>query len=55
MFPLVYRNIHHIKVAFVDGACREAKAYLGITRPGVKIGLPRPSAPAGEAEEWLST
>jgi hypothetical protein len=53
LFPVVYRNIHHVKLSFVGRAFREAKAYLGITRPGVKV--PRSFTPAGEPEEWLST
>lgn len=54
MFPVVYQNIHHVKVSFLDGAFQEAKAYLGITRPGLKIGAPFRPVPEGEADEWLS-
>jgi hypothetical protein len=39
MFPVVYRNLHHIKLTFVGEAFRDAKAYLGVTRPGVRTGL----------------
>ena len=52
LFPVVYRNIHHIKLSFIDHAFREAKAYLGITRPGVK--RPGRVVPDGEPDEWLS-
>ncbi len=55
MFPVVFQNIHHVKVSFLDGAFREAKAYLGIARPGVKIGSPFRPVPEGESDEWLST
>jgi hypothetical protein len=55
MFPVVFQNIHHVKVSFLDGAFREAKAYLGITRPGMKIGSPFRPVPEGEADEWLLT
>jgi hypothetical protein len=54
MFPVIYRNIHHVKVSFLDGAFREAKAYLGIARPGMKIGAPFRPVPEGETDEWLS-
>lgn len=30
MFPVVYRNIHHVKVSFIDRAFRDAKAYWGL-------------------------
>jgi hypothetical protein len=53
LFPVIYRNIHHVKLSFIGDAFREAKAYLGITRPGVK--LPRTLTPIGEPEDWLST
>lgn len=54
MFPVVFRNIHHIKLAFVNDAMVEAKAYLGVTRPGFRIGFPMRTIPDGEPEEWLS-
>jgi hypothetical protein len=55
MFPVVFQNIHHVKLSFVDQGFREAKAYLGVTRPGVKIGFPLRPVPEGEADEWLAS
>lgn len=54
MFPVIYRNIHHVKLSYSGDAFGEAKAYLGITRPGVKVGYPFGKLPDGEADEWLS-
>ena len=53
LFPVVFRNIHHVKLSFIDRAFQEAKAYLGITRPGVKP--PGRGAPLGEPDDWLSS
>lgn len=54
VFPVVYRNIHHVKLVFVADRFTEAKAYLGVTRPGVKMQYPFPNIPAGEPDEWLA-
>ena len=53
-FPVVYRNIHHVKLSFVGAGFRDAKAYLGVTRPGVRVGFPLREVPDGDADEWLS-
>jgi hypothetical protein len=55
IFPVVYRNIHHVKLSFAGHAFHEAKAYLGITRPGVRIDKPITDIPAGDPEEWLAS
>jgi hypothetical protein len=56
MHPMVYRNLHHLKLAYVGEAVREAKAYLGVTRPGIKLGFPvGRGIPDGDADEWLAT
>lgn len=35
VYQLFCQNIHHIKLTFTDGAITEAKAYLGVYRPGL--------------------
>lgn len=55
MFPVVYQNIHHVKLSFVKGAFVEAKGYLGVTRPGFRLGFPMRQIPDGEPEEWLAS
>jgi hypothetical protein len=54
MFPVIYRNLHHVKLSFTGDAFGDAKAYLGVTRPGVKTGLkhiPDRIEPGGDG--WL--
>jgi hypothetical protein len=55
VFPILYRNIHHVKLVFMGDRFTEAKAYLGVTRPGVKMAYPFPNIPAGEPDEWIAT
>lgn len=37
MYPVLIRNIHHIKLAFCNDEFVEAKGYLGLYRPGVRL------------------
>jgi len=55
MFPVLYRNIHHVKLAFVGSGWVEAKAYLGVSRPGIDIAAcfsPEPSD-GGESSWYM--
>jgi hypothetical protein len=53
--PVLFRNIHHVKLAFVDDRFTEAKAYLGVARPGVSIGqFLDPNAPAAMEDGWYA-
>ena len=35
LYPILYQNIHHIKINIVNEHIQEAKAYLGVHRPGI--------------------
>jgi hypothetical protein len=37
MYPVLIRNIHHIKLGFCSDRVSEAKGYLGLYRPGVRL------------------
>lgn len=34
-YPVLYQDIHHIKLTFTSGDVQEAKAYIGVHRPGI--------------------
>lgn len=53
MFPVIYRNLHHIKLSFIGDAFRDAKAYLGVTRPGVKTGRATIPDHIGAGDGWI--
>jgi len=37
IYPQLIRNIHHLKLNFMHGRIVEAKAYLGVYRPGIMV------------------
>jgi hypothetical protein len=53
LFPVLYRNLHHIKLSFVGSGYTEAKAYLGVSRPGVNVaGFFAGEASGGSEDGW---
>jgi hypothetical protein len=37
LFPVLYRNIHHVKLTFAGSGWADAKAYLGVARPAIDL------------------
>jgi hypothetical protein len=52
-FPVIARNIHHLKLVVIGAVPVEAKAYLGIYRPGVDYRGIVGSAPGDGRDPWL--
>ena len=59
VYPVFYQNIHHIKLTFTSDRFVEAKAYLGIYRPGLNKNILISTKPPEECnsldEQWITT
>jgi hypothetical protein len=55
LYPVLFRNVHHIKLAFRDASVIEAKGYLGVARPGVNFeAFSQTGTTGGSGDEWLA-